>query len=82
MMIGSKDKPGEIDRADVQGGLSMAIGIGLVSASVLAVVGLVAGAGNPIRSALWVFALVMPFLLIQDATRYVFFRQMTPRVAA
>lgn len=65
---------------DARGSVSLALLIGLASSALLLGGGVVSG--SEVRSALFVFAAVVPVVTLQDATRYVFFRDGTPAKAA
>lgn len=56
-----------------------AILLGVTSGTVVAIIGAVAG--GELRSALWVLALSLPFLLLQDSLRFVAFATAEPKSA-
>lgn len=81
MMLGNGDRE-KPPHQQIRGCLTTALAVGGVAGLILLGVGATVGASSPIRSAAWTFAVFLPVLLLQDSTRYVFFRQGQPGRAA
>lgn len=79
MMLDRRSTDVEQEKRTLVGGLSTAATTGAIAALVMFVAGVFFDAG---REVCWAFAIAMPALMVQDAARYVFFRNLRPQLAA